>query len=161
MVSNKHTGKSLSVKPGKLSPAKVYNYIKLIEVDGYPRIRAYAEAIDPLIYELTPTQACDRLDYLKENYKGFNDIRESVLSEQQDWSLKRSAAAQNKAMDLLVNLLNKANEIATDPDADAKDLNVAVSTLKSVMPAFSAMAGKQNIETDTTDRKTRASKFIN
>lgn len=68
---------------------------------------------------------------------------------------------QNKAMDLLSNLLDKANEIATDPDADAKDLNVAVSTLKSIMPAFTAIGNKTEMSTDTTDKKSRASKFIN
>lgn len=151
----------MDVVPSKVGAAKVYEYIKKIEVDGIPRVRAYAESIDPKIYELTPQQISSKLEYFKNAYPAYKEIKEMVLAEQKDWALRRSTAMQNKAMDLLSNLLDKANEIATDPDADAKDLNVAVSTLKSIMPAFTAIGNKTEMSTDTTDKKSRASKFIN
>jgi len=149
------------VRQGKLSQSKVYDYIKKVEIDGLPRVRAYAEAIDPAIYELQPESMRKRLDRLKEDYPNFNEIKEMVLAENKDWALRRSGAIQNKAMDLLSNLLDKANQIALDPDADAKDLNVAVSTLKSIMPAFTAIGEKTTMNTDTTDKHARASRFIN
>ena len=149
------------VRQSKLSPSKVYDYIKKIEVDGLPRVRAYAEAIDPEIYNLQPESMRKKLDRLKEDYPNFNEIREMVLAENKDWALRRSGAIQNKAMDLLSNLLDKANEIATDPNADAKDLNVAVSTLKSILPAFTAVNNKANMDINTTDKTKRAAEYIN
>lgn len=144
----------------RIPPQKVYDYIKKLEIDGYPRVRAYAEAIDPEIYNLTPTQISNKLDYFKRNYDGYDDIREAVLSEHNDWNMRKSAAIQNKALDLLSNLLDKANDIAKDPDADAKELNMAVSTLKSIMPAFTAIGSKPSIES-STDKKSRAAGYIN
>lgn len=156
-----NTQEMRQVRQGKLSQSKVYDYIKKVEIDGLPRVRAYAEAIDPAIYDLQPESMRKRLDRLKEDYPNFAEIKEMVLAENKDWALRRSGAIQNKAMDLLSNLLDKANEIATDPNADAKDLNVAVSTLKSIMPAFTAIGEKKNIDTNTTDKHARASRFIN
>lgn len=148
--------------PSKISQTKVYDYIKKLEVDGLPRVRAYAEAIDPGIYDLTPTQMADKLDYFKANCPNFEEIREMVLAEQKDWALRRSGAVQDKAMTLLCNLLDKANQIATDPDADAKELNLAVTTLKSIMPAFTAVNGRANADVGPqVDKKARAGKFIN
>lgn len=146
--------------PTKIPASKMYEYIKKIEVEGLPRVRAYAEAIDGHIYDLEPEVISKRLDYLRANHPLYNEIREMVLSEQKDWALRRSSALQGKALDLLSNLIDKANEIATNPDADAKDLNVAVSTLRSIMPAFTAVGNKTTMETRSTDRKARASKFI-
>lgn len=149
------------VRQSKLAQSKVYDYIKKVEIDGLPRVRAYAEAIDPAIYDLQPDSMRKRLDRLKEDYPNFDEIREMVLAENKDWALRRSGAIQNKAMDLLGNLLDKANEIATDPDADVKQLNLAVSTLKSIMPAFTAIGAKSTMDTSTTDKKARAAGYIN
>lgn len=149
------------VRMSGLSQSKVYEYIKKIEVEGYPRIRAYAEVIDDRIYDYTPSQIGSKLDYLRTHYPNYDALKEMVLAENKDWALRRSGALQNKALDLLGNLLDKANEIATKPDADMKELNVAVSTLKSVMPAFTAVNQKATMSTDTKDRKARASHFIN
>ena len=74
--------------------------------------------------------------------------------------MRKSAAIQNKALDLLSNLLDKANQIATDPEADAKELNMAVNTLKSIMPAFTAIGNKPSAES-SKDKKTRAAGYIN
>lgn len=147
--------------PSKISQEKVYNYIKKLEIDGLPRVRAYAEAIDSHIYDLPADKIGEKLDYFKANYKGYDDIKEMVLAEQQDWALRRSAAVQDKAMNLLTNLLDKANEIATKPDADAKELSQAVAMLKTIMPAFTAVGNRQNAPADTTNRKARAEKWIN
>lgn len=149
------------VMPSKVAASRVYDYIKMVETQGIPRIRAYAKCIDPEIYNMTPSQITSRLDYFQNSYKGFNDIKEMVLQEEKDWMLRRNSALQNKALDLLSNLMDKANEIATDPDADAKDLNVAVSTLKSILPAFSAVGNKTSMDTDQTDKRSRAGKYIN
>lgn len=157
-ANNKFT--KLVATPQKIAPEKIYEYIKKIEIDGFPRIRAYAEAIDPMIYQLSPSQAADKLDYLKGHYKGYDDIRESVLSEQQEWSLRQSAAIQNKSIKLLSNLLDKANELATKPDVDAKELNTAINTLKTIMPALTAVGNNANQDTSTTDKHARASRYI-
>lgn len=149
------------VMPNKVAASKVYDYIKMVETQGVPRIKAYAKCIDPEIYNFTPAQITSRLDYFQNNYKGYKDIKEMVLQEEQDWMLRRNSGLQNKALDLLSNLMDKANEIATDPNADAKDLNVAVSTLKSIMPAFTAIGTKTTMDTNTTDKTKRASEYIN
>ena len=153
---NGETFKCVLPKASKLSEEKLYNYIKKIEVDGLPRIRAYAEAIDPVIYQLEPLQAKMALDRVRE-LKIYSHIKENVLAEKSEWQLRNSTAIQDKAVSLLSNLIDKANEIATKPDADAKDLNVAVSTLKTIMPAFQAMGATKE---PVTDKKARAEKFI-
>ena len=149
------------VKISKVATSKLYDYIKKVEIDGLPRIRAYAEAIDPAIYDLTPEQVANKLDYISRDYPPYKEVKEMVLAENKEWALRRSGAIQNKALDLLGNLLDKANEIATDPNADAKELNIAVSTLKSIMPAFNAIGEKANMNTDTTDKTKRAAGYIN
>ena len=156
-----NTTEMRQVRQSKLSQSKVYEYIKKIEVDGLPRVRAYAEAIDPAIYDLQPESMRKKLDRLKEDYPNFDEIKEMVLAENKDWAIRRSGAIQNKAMDLLSNLLDKANQIATDPNADAKDLNVAVSTLKSILPAFTAVNEKANMSTRVVDKTKRAAEYIN
>ena len=158
--NNGATHQKKSAMTSRISPQKVYDYIKKLEIDGYPRVRAYAEAIDPEIYNLTPEQISSKLDYFKRNYAGYDDIKETVLAEHNDWNMRKSAAIQNKALDLLGNLLDKANQIATDPNADAKELNMAVNTLKSIMPAFTAIGNKPAIES-STDKKSRAAEDIN
>lgn len=156
----RYTGRKKLPVPSKISNEKVYNYIKKIEVDGLPRVRAYAEAIDKHIYDLSPQEMAKKLDYFKANCKSYDDIKEMVLAEQQDWALRRSAALQEKAVNLLYNLLDRANQIATDPNNDVKDLKEATAVLKTVMPAFTAMGNKSN-DAPNTDRKARAGKFIN
>lgn len=158
--NNGATHQKKSAMTSRISPQKVYDYIKKLEIDGYPRVRAYAEAIDPEIYNLTPEQISSKLDYFKRNYAGYDDIKETVLAEHNDWNMRKSAAIQNKALDLLGNLLDKANQIATDPNADAKELNMAVNTLRSIMPAFTAIGNKPAIES-STDKKSRAAEYIN
>lgn len=147
--------------PSKIADSKVYDYIKKIEIDGLPRVRAYAEAIDRHIYDLTPQEISKKLDYFKGHCPNYDNIKEMVLAEHQDWALRRSAVVQDKAMNLLNNLLDKANEIATNPEADAKQLAQAVSMLKTIMPAFQAVGAAGKADTDTTDRKKRAARFIN
>lgn len=160
-MSGRDTMKQHQVRITKVSQSKIYEYIKKMEVDGLPRVRAYAETIDPKIYDLNPTQIAHKLDCVSRDYPGYKDIREMVLAENQDWALRRSGAIQNKAVDLLSNLLDRANSIAQDPNADAKQLNMAVSTLKSIMPAFTAIGAKASTDTSTTDKKARAAGYIN
>lgn len=161
MSSKNNSMTDRHVRQNKLAQSKVYEYIKKVEIDGLPRVRAYAETIDPKIYDLQPESMRKRLDRLSQEYPNFNEIKEMVLAENKDWALRRSGAIQNKALDLLGNLLDKANEIAQDPNADAKELNVAVSTLKSIMPAFTAIGGKATMDTNTTDKTARAAGYIN
>lgn len=161
LAHNGSTFKRKLPSPSKVSDSKVYEYIKKMEIDGLPRVRAYAEAIDPGIYDLAPQQISKTLDNFKLYCKSYDDIKEMVLAEQQDWALRRSAAVQDKAMNLLTNLLDKANEIATNPDADAKELSQAVSMLKTIMPAFTAVSGQKTYESDRTDRRKRAERYIN
>lgn len=160
MNANGATHTQRTAQTSRIAPQKVYDYIKKLEIDGYPRVRAYAEAIDPEIYNYDPAQISNKLDYFKRNYKGYDDIREAVLAEHEEWNMRRSATIQNKALDLLSNLLDKANTIATDPEADAKELNMAVNTLKSIMPAFTAI-GQKPVADSSTDKKARAAGYIN
>lgn len=161
MTSKKSVYKKTGVIPSKVAASKVYDYIKKVETQGIPRIRAYAECIDPEIYNMTPVQIAHRLDYFQNSYKGYAEIKEMVLQEEKDWMLRRNSSLQNKALDLLSNLLDKANEIASDPDADAKELNTAINTLKSVMPAFQAVGNRTSQNVNQTDKKARAAGYIN
>lgn len=150
--------KQKTVIPSKVSPAKKYEYFKKIEIDGYPRIRAYAEAIDNRIYDCTPTAASRKLTYLKEAWDDYDEIRDMVLAERADWNLRRSAAAQDKAMELLNVTLDRAIEIAKDPNGDAKTFNAAIQTLKTIMPALTK---KEETTPEVRSVKANAARFIN
>lgn len=149
--------KNKSVLPSKVSSAKRYEYLKKIEIDGYPRIRAYAEAIDPTIYDMPPAEVSHRLDYLKKAWDDYDDLRAMVLAERADWMLRRSAAAQEKAMELLNVTLDRAIAIAKDPEGDAKTFQAAVATLKTIMPALTKPAESKPAETSV---KNNAARFI-
>jgi hypothetical protein len=161
MVNKSQVYTKTGVIPSKVAASKVYEYIKMVETQGIPRIKAYAKCIDPEIYSMTPSQIAHRLDYFQNSYKGYAEIKEMVLQEEKDWMLRRNSSLQNKALDLLSNLLDKANEIATDPEADAKELNTAINTLKSVLPAFQAVGSRTSQDTDQRDKKSRAAGYIN
>jgi hypothetical protein len=147
-----------AILPARVATSKRYDYIKKIVVDGMPRIRAYAEAIDPTIYDLDGVQITNKLDYLRTAWTDYKDIEDMVKAEQQNWNLQRSAAAQNKAMELLNATLDRAIELVKDPDSDAKQLNTAVQTLKTIMPAFSK---KEDAPVETRSAKMNAARFIN
>lgn len=149
---------STAILPARVATSKRYEYIRKIVVDGMPRIRAYAETIDPTIYDLDGVQITNKLDYLRTAWKDYADIEEMVKAEQQNWNLQRSAAAQNKAMELLNATLDKAISLVNDPDADAKQLNMAVNTLKTIMPAFSR---KDEPVVERRSAKANAARFIN
>lgn len=150
--------KRKTMLPSKISQQKRYEYIKKIEVDGYPRIRAYAEVIDPKIYDLTPKEIDNRIVYLKDAWKDYDELREMVLAEQQDWNLRRSAIAQDKAIELLTVTLDKAIEMVRDPECDNKSLAAAVSTLKTIMPAFTK---KEQGPVEHQSVNVNAAKYIN
>lgn len=146
----------------KVSQENVYAYIKDVELNGVPRVVAFANHIDKGIYDHTPAEINQKIKYFQNNHPAYAMLKEMVMQEEKDWMLKRSSALQNKALDLLSNLLDKANDIAKDPESDAKELNVAVSTLKSIMPAFNAVKGKMEYEPDNTaTKKKRAQEYIN
>lgn len=147
-----------SILPSKVSQQKRYEYIKKIEVDGYPRIRAYAEVIDPTIYDWAPRNAGEKLNYLKEAWPDYEQIREMVLAEQAEWNLRRSSAAQDKAMELLNATLDKAIELVKDPETDVKGFQAAVATLKTIMPAFTK---KDEAPVQRSSVKSKAVEFIN
>ena len=149
---------SRAILPARVATSKRYEYIRKIIVDGMPRIRAYAETIDPTIYDLDGVQITRKLDYLRDSWKDYKDIEEMVRAEQQNWNLQRSTAAQNKAMELLNATLDKAIDLAKDPEADAKQLNIAVQTLKTIMPALTK---KDEPVAERASVKTNAARFIN
>lgn len=154
------TYKRKSVLPSKVSDSKRYEYLRKIEIEGLPRVRAYAETIDPTIYEVEPNNIHARLEYLKEAWKNYDEIREMVLAERTDWNLRRSAMAQDKAMELLNVTLDRAIEIAKDPEGDAKTFNAAIQTLKTIMPALTNSRTDAPITDDSGKRKARAERFI-
>lgn len=160
-MADKSTLKERQVRIGKVHPSKIYDYIKKIEVDGLPRIRAYAEAIDEKIYDLPPAAAHRKLDRVREDYPEYEEIKEMVLAEESNWAIRKSHTAQDKALSLLVNSINKANEMLENPDCSSKDLMAATSVLKTIMPAITAVNDKANTPQASTDRKARASKYIN
>lgn len=145
--------------PSKIAQKKIYDYIKKIEVDGLPRVRAYAEAIDPRIYELPPNKIADKLDAVRTYRSDYKELEEMVRAEQKDWILRRSAVIQDKAVSLLANVIDKANELASKPETDVKELSAAIATLKTIMPALTV--NNNNNTDNSNDRKARASKFIN
>lgn len=152
------TYKRKHVLPSKVSDAKRYEYLRKVEIDGIPRVRAYAETIDPSIYDVEPNNVNHRLEYLKTAWQNYDELREMVLAERADWNLRRSAVAQDKAMELLNATLDRAIDLAKDPNGDAKTFNAAIQTLKTIMPAL------QSHNTPVTDesgrKKARAERFI-
>lgn len=147
----------------KVHQSKVYDYIRKVEIDGLPRLRAYAEAIDEKIYNLEPGAANRKLDRVREDYPEYNELREMVLSEQKDWALRKSYVIQDKAISLLVNVLDKANKLVESDDCDPKDLAAANNVLKSIMPAIKAVTDNSGSEAkvNTEDRSARVAKYIN
>jgi hypothetical protein len=150
------------VRVAKVHQSKIYEYIRKIEIDGLPRIRAYAEVIDPKIYDLPPSAAHRKLDRVREDYPNYEEIREMVLAEEENWAMRKSHAAQDEALSLLLNTLKKANDIINKDDVSAQDLNAANAVLKTVMPAVSAVNTKaeSNIQS-AAQKKARAERFIN
>lgn len=124
----------LDVRPSKLPASTKYDYFRAIEIEGKPRVRAYAENIDKRIYDLTPHGAIKKVEYLKTAWPDYDEIRQTVLAERDDNIMRRAAAAQDKAMELLTTLLDKAIEIAKT--GDAKEINASIQTLKTIMPAL-------------------------
>lgn len=149
--------KRKTVFPAKIPQSKRYEYLKKVE-DGVPRVRAYAETIDPLIYDIEPEAVHSRLDYLKEAWKDYDELVEMIRAERADWNLKRSAAAQEKAMELLTATLDRAIDLVKDPNSDVKQLGAAIQTLKTIMPAFTK---KEEPVAETRSVKMNASKYIN
>lgn len=147
-----------TIIPSRVATSKRYDYIKKIIVDGMPRIRAYAESIDNTIYDLDGVTITNKLDYLRTAWKDYNDIEEMVKAEQHSWNLQRSASAQNKAMELLNASLDKAISLVQDPDSDARQLNIAIQTLRTIMPALTK---KDELAPERASVKTNAAKFIN
>lgn len=131
----KHPGYlTLDVQPSRLPASTRYEYFKKIELEGKPRVRAYAEAIDERIYDLSPVGALKKVEYLKTAWKDYDEIRQTVLAEREDSIMRRSQVAQDKAMELLTTLLDRSIEIAKT--GDPKEINASIQTLKTIMPAI-------------------------
>lgn len=160
MPTGVSTYEKRQVRVGKLHPSKVYDYIKKVEIDGLPRVRAYAEAIDPHIYDLPPTAMHRKLDRVREEYPNYEEIKEMVLAEEANWAQRKSHAAQDEALSLLLNTLKRANELVNKEGVSAQDLNAANAVLKTVMPAVTAVNDKA-ATVPQIDKKTRASRYIN
>lgn len=148
-----------TVRPARIPQSKRYEYIKKIEVDGYPRLRAYAEVIDPKVYDLTPMEMHSRIAYLKKAWPDYEELREMVLAEQAEWNMRRSSVAQDKAMELLNCTLDKAIELVKDPESDTKAFSAAVNTLRTIMPALTSVTQKDSVEKPSATRN--AAQFIN
>lgn len=150
------------VRIGKVHQSKIYDYVRKVEIDGLPRIRAYAEAIDEKIYDLSPSAAHRKLDRVREEYPQYQEIREMVLAEEENWAMRKSHVAQDEALSLLMNTLKKANEVISKKDVSAQELNAANSVLKTVMPAITAVNDKKNATAVISEenKRARASKYI-
>ena len=150
------------VRVARVHQSKIYEYIKKIEIDGLPRIRAYAEAIDAKIYDLPPGAAHRKLDRVREDYPQYDEIKEMVLAEEENWAMRKSHAAQDEALSLLLNTLKKANDIINKENVSAQDLNAANAVLKTVMPAVSAVNEKSSGNVQSSiNKKARAEQYIN
>lgn len=160
MPANKSTLEKRQARVSKVHPSKIFDYIRKVEVDGLPRIRAYAEAIDDKIYELPPGAAHRKLDRVREDYPQYDELKEMVLAEEANWAQRKSHAAQDEALSLLLNTLKRANELVNKEGASAQELNAANAVLKTVMPAVTAVNDKASTAPQI-DRKARASKYIN
>lgn len=143
----------------KVHQSKIYEYIRKIEIDGLPRIRAYAEAIDDKIYDLPAGAAHRKLDRVREDYPEYNELRELVLAEQKDWAMRRAHVVQDKAVDLLVSSIDAALAMVKKEDVNAKDLTAATGVLKSLLPALNTAQSQATM--NTKDYTARAEKFIN
>jgi hypothetical protein len=99
---------------------------------------------------------------VREEYPQYEEIKEMVLAEEENWAMRKSHAAQDEALSLLLNTLKKANDIINKDNVSAQDLNAANAVLKTVMPAVTQVNDKAagNVQA-SIDRKARAERYIN
>lgn len=145
-----------------IGDSKLFEYIRAIHVEGSTRAAAYAKYINSNIYSMTPDQIRRRLDTLK-NHPRYDEIRDIVLAEEQDYILRRSATLQNKAMELLVSTMEAAQRRITSDDSDSKDIQAAATVIKSLMPAYQAINQPREDPNaaSPSQRKNRARMVIN
>lgn len=161
--SNKrYLGNQRKVMISKVSQAKIVDYLRDVYINGKTRVTAYAENIDPSIYELRPTEIQAKLDWLPTGRPDFAELKEMVLSEENERMLRRSGLMQQKAMELLVSTVDAAQRMVQEEDADAKTVAAAAGVIKTLMPAFETIAStNKDTGASQTQRKSRAQKVIN
>lgn len=162
MGKNGTTGTRRMIVASKVSDRKMADYIRAVVVDGKRRIVAYAENIDPSIYEMDPDQMRAKLDSCK-LHKNYNSLKEMVEAEEREHMLRRSGTLQNKAMELLVSTIEAAQVRLHSEDVDSKDIAMAAGVVKSLLPAFQAINSDRvsQMEGKSSEaRRLRASKVV-
>lgn len=159
----KFRGKDRGVQISRVSQAKIADYLRAVYVDGKTRIAAYAENIDSSIYSLEPKEIQNKLDWVSKGRRDFEELKEMVVSEEQERMLRRSGLMQQKAMELLVSTVEAAQNLVTHEDATAKEVTAAAGVIKTLMPAFETIANSSKVDTGASaaERKARVRKVIN
>ena len=75
--------------------------------------------------------------------------------------LLRSATAQKKAMELLLNMIDKANENIMEHSDDPKLFSASISVAKAIAPVLAVAGGKNDSERVAAGKRARAAKVIN
>lgn len=152
------------INVSKVHPSKISEYIRAVYVDGKPRITAFAEHIDPGVYSHSLDSARRRIERVNAR-PDFEELKELIVSEENERMLRRSGMLQKKAMELLVSTIEASQRLLDSDEATAKDVQAAAGVVKSLVPAFQAI--NQDMETvnnpnKLTDkqRRERASRAI-
>ena len=140
------------VNPKKVSSSKVCEYIRAAYIDGKKFIQAYAEAVDPNIYNVAYGYRYKIKDQL-EARPDFEELKSMVMKEDQDEMLRRSATLQHKAQALLLDTMDSASKALQDNGNDPKTLQAAAGVLKTLMPAFQAINAKVDESNSSEARK--------
>lgn len=158
-----YKGTKKQIMIGKVSQAKIADYLRDVYVNGKTRVSAYAENIDSSIYSLDPKSIQNKIDWVAKGRDDFEELKEMVISEEQERMLRRSSLMQQKAMELLVSTVEAAQRRVQDEEASPKDITAAAGVIKTLMPAFESIANVKNENTgiSAADRRARARSVIN
>lgn len=148
------------VNPKKVSPNKVCEYIRAAYLDGKTRITSYAENIDPNVHRANYRYRFTLVDKL-EHRPDFEELKTMVMEEDNKDMLLRSATAQKKAMELLLNMIDKANENIMKHSDDPKLFGASISVAKAIAPVLAVAGGKNDSERVAAGKRARAAKVIN
>ena len=148
------------VNPKKVSPNKVCEYIRAAYLDGKTRITAYSENIDPNLHRANYRYRFELINKLEDRHD-FEELKTMVMEEDSRDMLLRSATAQKKAMELLLNMIDKANENIMEHSDDPKLFSASISVAKAIAPVLAVAGGKNDSERVAAGKRARAAKVIN
>jgi hypothetical protein len=146
--------------PKKVAPSKVAEYIRLCYIEGMTRAQSYIQAVNPDALKLEVRTRYNHINAL-EARDDFQALKDMVMEEDTQDLLRRSSTAQRKALSLLMDTLDAAQQAVRENPTDPKTLASASSILKGLGSAFQATQATENdSERMLEARRARAAKVI-